>query len=199
MTINLKKLLGDGGAGFDQSHGSNRLYDVLKAVVNKMNQLEVGKLNNVLVDGGVVKAPTNASTQLTGAGVTEWRVDVEALTAIVNSVNGQVAIAADEVIHDTTELVEDGESCYAYALLSENAGTIALEYVKGAAAVTGLQVAPTDAEVLAGVTGTNWVKLALCLINRTGDTTVTQSQDLSVRGMLVNPEYFATSEAVVVE
>ncbi len=199
MTINLKKLLGDGGAGFDQSHGSDRLYDVLKAVVNKMNQLETGKANNVLVDGGVVKDPTTPSSQLTGAAATTWNVDVEALTAIVNSVNGQVAVAADEAIHDTTELVEDGESCYAYALLSESGGTIALEYVKGAAAVTGLQVAPTDAEILAGVTGTNWVKLALCLINRTADTTVTQTQDLSCRGMLVNTADFATSEAVAVE
>lgn len=34
--LTLKKLLGDAGAGMDQSHGSNRLYDVLKQLVSDM-------------------------------------------------------------------------------------------------------------------------------------------------------------------
>lgn len=38
-TKKLKKLLGDAGAGIDKSHGSDRLYDVLYAVVAELEEL----------------------------------------------------------------------------------------------------------------------------------------------------------------
>lgn len=177
----LKKLLGDGLAGMDKSHGTDRLYDLLKAIIE---QLIV--TNNAVVDGGVVKDPTTPSSQLTGAGNTTWNVDVEALSAIVNSVNGQVAAAADEAIHSGSNLLANGQSIYAWAVVTESGGTLDVSYVKGTAATTGSQVAPTDTEITAAVSSANWAKLALCLLNRTGDTTVTQSQDNSYRSMLTN-------------
>lgn len=199
MTVYLKQLLGDGLAGLDKSHGTDRLYELLEGMITQLNDqgaqfntmrteqlAAAGVVNNVLVDGGVVKDPTTPSSQLTGAGNTTWNVDDEALTAIINAVNGQVAAAADEAIHSGSELVANGESCYAWAVVSESGGTLDVEYVKGTAATTGTQVAPTDAEITTAVGNANWAKLALCLINRTGDTTVTQSQDLSARTMLAN-------------
>jgi hypothetical protein len=39
MTVNLKKLLGDAGAGMDESHGSARLYELLEALVTQVNDL----------------------------------------------------------------------------------------------------------------------------------------------------------------
>jgi hypothetical protein len=180
-TRNLKKLLGDGLAGLDQSHGTTNLYSLLKAIVEHLTMSD-----GIVIEGGAVRDPTTPSSQITGAGNTTWNVDVDALSAIVNSVTGQVAAAADEAIHSGSQLVTNGQSCYAWAVVTESGGTLDVEYVKGAAATTGSQVAPTDAEITASVGSANWAKLALCLLNRTGDTTVTQSQDLSARAVLGN-------------
>jgi hypothetical protein len=45
----LKKLLGDAGAGIDDSHGSDRLYDVLSALITEHNDL-VAQFNQLLTD-----------------------------------------------------------------------------------------------------------------------------------------------------
>ncbi len=37
MAVKLKKLLGEAGAGMDESNGQDRLYDVLKALVTQAN------------------------------------------------------------------------------------------------------------------------------------------------------------------
>jgi hypothetical protein len=49
MTTTLKQLLGDAGAGIDESHGSDRLYDVLVAIVTAQNDL-VAQFNQLLTD-----------------------------------------------------------------------------------------------------------------------------------------------------
>jgi hypothetical protein len=57
--------------------------------------------------------------------------------------------------------------------------------VKGTPDTTGTQVAPTDAEIQTAVgAGNDWVKIAECTLNRTGDTTVTESQDNTGRPVL---------------
>jgi hypothetical protein len=54
MTTTLKKLIGEAGAGFDQSHGSDRVYDVLAALVYTLNafnesvSLEIGKMKTAI-------------------------------------------------------------------------------------------------------------------------------------------------------
>jgi hypothetical protein len=205
MAINLKKILGDGLGGLDKSHGSDTLYELLEAMINQLNDQGVqfnlerlGVSDNVIIDGGIADTPSSASTQLTGAsGVTEWRVNLGAVRANVNDVDDAIAAAADTVIHDTDVLVTDGQSCYAYIVVSEAAGSLSFEAVEGTPATTGSQVAPTDAEITTAVGHANWAKCALCLLNRTGDTTVTQSEDNRLRD-LVRPSGNSPSAAVVV-
>ncbi|MBT8428303.1 MAG: hypothetical protein KJN79_00175 [Gammaproteobacteria bacterium] len=155
------------------------------AVSNYFNQIKTHEANRVHA-GGLAGAPTSASTQLTGAaGVTEWRIDVTALLAAVGGVVKELAVVADEVIHDTTVLVTAaGQTCWAAVVLKNVAGTISMVTVKGTAAATASAVPPTDAEIQAGVgAGNDWVKIAECEITRTADTTVTQSQDNTKRPM----------------
>lgn len=199
MTVYLKKLLGDGLAGLDQSHGTDRLYQLLEAMITQLNdqatqfnqmvtdqQAATAKTNNVVIDGGVVKAPTTPSSQAAGDGNTTWNVDVEAARAVVNDVEDSIAAAADTVMHSGSELMDAGESAYGWLVVTESGGSLSLTPVVGTPATTGTQVAPTDAEITTAVGSANWAKLALCLLNRTGDTTVTQSEDNTGRSQLVN-------------
>lgn len=41
MSVTLKKLLGEGSAGLDESMGFDTLYDVLKQVITELNALQV--------------------------------------------------------------------------------------------------------------------------------------------------------------
>lgn len=134
--------------------------------------------SGIVYQGGLVTDPTTASSQLTGAaGVTEWRVNVSAAEAQVNSVDAVVAASADEVIHDTTNLLDAvGKACYAAVVLKEATGTVSIVTVKGTAAVAASAVAPTVAEIDAAVGSTYWIYLAMCYLERTADTTVVQSQ-----------------------
>jgi hypothetical protein len=197
---------GSGGANLAPggAAGTPTLATTLREIADDLaNNLASGAgASNTALDGrvyhgGLVTAPTSASTQLTGAsGVTEWRVNVSAAEANVNSVDGIIAASADEVIHDTTNLLDAvGKSCYAAVVLAESGGTIAIATVKGTAAVTASAVAPTVAQITAGVGHANWIYLAMCLINRTADTTVTQSQTNAGYGKPAAPTALLTTKA----
>jgi len=171
----LKAFLGTAGAGIDESHGTDTLHDVLKAVVDGQGFRAEGMLHT---------APTTPSAQVTGAGNTTWNVDIEAGVVLVGGVALDFGVQADFSIHAGSQFpsFDDGDSAISTIVAKNVAGTITLEVVKGAAAVTGLQVAPTDAEITAQIgLGIDWTKLAECTLNRTGDTTVTQSQDNAKR------------------
>lgn len=155
------------------------------AITRKFLEQARADAQNKIVGGGpVAGAPTTASTQITGAGATNWRVDLAAFLVIVDGVAKEFAVEADRVIHDTTQLVANGQSCTAAIVAKNVSGTITLVNVKGAAATTGSQLAPTDAEIDAAVSDVPWVKVCECTINRTADTTVTQSQDNAKRPLL---------------
>lgn len=135
-----------------------------------------------ILDGMIVADPTTPSAQITGAGATTWNVNIAAGDVVAGGVEKHEAAQADFAIHDTTQLVANGQSCYAWLVEKNVAGTLSTVAVKGAAAATGAQVAPSDAAIQTAVGANNaWVKIALCLINRTGDTTVTQSQQNKYR------------------
>jgi hypothetical protein len=136
---------------------------------------------------GFVTDPTTPSAQLTGTGNTTWSYDMTTLLGIVNGAVGEIAAATDGTIHSGSFLtgLVDGASCVAALVLENNAGTFALTVVKGTPATTGSQKAPTDAEIQTAVgASVPWVKVAECTINRTGDTTVTESQNNNVRPIL---------------
>lgn len=130
-----------------------------------------------IMDGLIASDPTTPSTQASGVGNTDWNVDVSAGVAVANSVEGTIAAAADFDVHSGSLLLADGESVLGWLVITEAAGTVAMEAVLGAAATTGTQVAPTDAEITTAVGHSDWQKHSQILLNRTGDTTVTQSQD----------------------
>jgi len=192
---------GAGGVGLQPGHGTPDLVTTLREAADDLAMLLAAAgavdASGRVYAGGLVTAPTSASSQLTGAsGVTEWRVDVSACEAIVNSVDAVVAASADEVIHDTTNLLDAvGKSCYAAVVLAESGGTVAIDTVKGAAALTAAAVAPTDAQITAGVGHANWIRLAVCLLNRTGDTAVTQSQVNAGYGKPALPTALLTTKA----
>lgn len=66
MAVKLKRLVGNAGAGIDESHGTDRLYDVLAAMVATQNDL-VAQFNQLKADHDSATAPT-AATDVT-AGV----------------------------------------------------------------------------------------------------------------------------------
>lgn len=60
MSVTLKKLVGEAGAGIDESNGSDRLYDVLKALVDSHLQL-VAQFNQLRTDYNASTVPTTAT------------------------------------------------------------------------------------------------------------------------------------------
>lgn len=142
---------------------------------------------NNCVAGGVIEptAPTTASTQATGAsGVTVVRVNLPAFTVVVDGVQKSFTAEADRVLHDTTvytgvdsSTLTSGKSAIITIVAKNASGTVSLVNVKGGTATTGSQVEATDAQIDTAVSSVEWVKVCEVLINRTGDTTITQSQD----------------------
>ena len=65
MAVKLKRLVGEAGAGLDESHGTDNLYDVLKALADAQNDL-VTQFNQFRADYNASTTPTTA-TDLTSA------------------------------------------------------------------------------------------------------------------------------------
>ena len=140
------------------------------------------------IDGGLAGTPTTASTQATGAtGALAWRINVDKMVGTLDGVAFELAAQADFVVYSGAGPITAAPAqsiVYALVLLQAANGTFSTVVVAGTAAATGSQVAPTDAVIAADVTvaaGLRWVRLADLTINRTADTTVTQSQNNKVR------------------
>lgn len=172
----LKRSLGHADAFIHDSDGQKltKLYDVLFNLV--------AGLKNRVARGLVATAPTSASTQATGTGTTAWRVGLSQGTALVDGVSFEQA-AGDFTVASAGSLLAAGQSLVADLVVKSSkapgkSGTASLVAVLGAPNTTGSQAAPTDAAVQAAVgAGLPWVRVARCTLNRTGDLTVTQSQD----------------------
>jgi len=138
------------------------------------------------VEGLKIVTPTSASTQGASAGNTTWNVNVESGIVVVNGTALEVAAAADLALHSGsiyTGGLASGQSAIATIVYKLDT-TVSRVVVKGAAATTGAQVAPTDVAIRAACgAGKPWVKVCECTINRTADTTVTQSQNNLLRPM----------------
>ena len=144
---------------------------------------------NRVIEGMLVGVPTTASTQVTGTGAYDYNVNIA--TGLL-AVDGTVKEYAAQVDYDVgsgavANLIVGQSMVYSIiAYKSRGDGAVYMKSVPGAAATTGAQVAPTDAVIEAGLaTGTFWWRLADVTINRTGDTTVTQSQNNTVRPTLI--------------
>jgi hypothetical protein len=145
-------------------------------------------MKNHIVAGGILKAPTNASTQATGAaGVTDWNIDIEACVVCVDGVVAHFAAQADFDIHSGTVYpsLTSGNSAYAALVVKNVSGTLSQVAIGGTATTDGDEVAPTDAEIEAGVVAGNaWVKLGETLLRRTADQTLVQTYDSTKRSVL---------------
>lgn len=72
MAVKLKRLLGDGGAGIDQSHsGEDRLYTVLEAMTNTQNDLvaQFAQLRADVTAAGAFPITTSATDPVAGVEV----------------------------------------------------------------------------------------------------------------------------------
>lgn len=138
------------------------------------------------VEGGLLTAPTNASAQLTGAsGNTDWNVNLSHVLALLYALSGEVVAAADFDIHNGS-IVDAGfvvgASIVAAIVVKVTSGTFAFDKVLGAAATTGSQVAPTAGEIATAMAAADdYALLGYTTLNRTADTTVTQSYDNTPR------------------
>lgn len=158
------------------------------AIARYFAELAAHEKNKVLV-GGLGADPTTPSTQATGAaGITDWNADYTAVEGLVDGLQGAAAAVADAAIHAGTIVdagFQIGASIVAAFVLKNDGGTISVDIVKGAAATTGAQKAPTDAEIQTALgAGVEWIRLFHSTLNRTADTTVTESQDNTVRPVL---------------
>lgn len=159
----------------DAAHQYDRL-------IQHLEQLRTYMQNHV--EGIHAATPTTASDQLTGTGNTDWNVNLSGGLAVVGGVAKHFDVQADYDVHSGSYYPSfaNGSSAIATIVAKNDAGTVSLAVVKGAAAVTGSQVAPTDAEIQTSVgAGVSWVKVCELLLNRTADTTVTQSEDNTKR------------------
>lgn len=59
-TKTLKKMLGDGGAGLDKSHGTDPVYEVLGAIIDQLNDLTT-QFNQLRADYNAATVPTTAT------------------------------------------------------------------------------------------------------------------------------------------
>lgn len=181
VTKLLKKFLGDAGAGIDQSNGSDRLYDVLKGLADQARNRVIYGLDSA--------APTTASTQATGvSGNLAVRINLAAGAAMVAAVVKKFAAAADTVLFASapSPIITGQSMVFSVVVFLNAAGVLTLLSVPGLAATTGLQLAPGKTAVNAAVglaannTQLHWIKLCDVTVNRTADTTLTQTQDDTV-------------------
>jgi len=133
------------------------------------------------------------ATHVTSTGACAWRVNTAEGAVVVDGVYGSIAVAADYAVHATTAIngLAVGTSVVAAIVAKNVAGTISVDAVIGTPATTGSQVPPTDAVIQAELgADVSWVRLTDATLNRTADTTLTQSQDNTVRPILgVNVPY----------
>jgi hypothetical protein len=159
------------------------------ALARYLQQIKAHEANKVIT-GLAATTPTTGSTQTTGDAETDWNVDLSAGAVIVNGVLGTFNVQADFAVHDTDQVPGlDSLDTVVSAIIAEvDSGAVGLIVVHGTAATTasGNAVGPTDAQIEAGLStaGNEWVKVCELTINRTADTTVTQSQDNTKRPIL---------------
>jgi len=184
----IKENFGSGGANLspNDSSGQPTLAETLREVADDLAGVRNSRATSLRVGGvipfALLSAPTTPSAQATGVGNTTWSANIAAFVCKVGGLGHQFAAAVDFAIHAGSFLAGfiNGASCIAAIVAKNVAGTITTVAVKGTPATTGTQVAPTDAEIQAALGATvPWVKVGECTLNRTGDTTVTESQDNS--------------------
>ena len=137
-----------------------------------------GALFDNIVHGAFVKPGTTGPAQLTGAGNGTFYYDITAGVVLINGYAVDIAAAADTLLEAAGDILADGQSKVyrIVAWLHPETAAIALKIIGGTPATTGEEVAPTDDEVAAALyKDAPWLEFGRTTINRTGDTTATQT------------------------
>lgn len=139
------------------------------------------------IEGAMIQTSTTGSSQSTGAGNGTYIHDITAGFAIVDGKVLEIAGAADVACEAAGNIMANGNSVY-YMFIAylSPAGVVTRKTVKGTVALTAAAVPPTVAEITAAVPADcPWVALGTMLINRTGDTTVTEAVDNQYRPLFL--------------
>lgn len=141
------------------------------------------------VQGMLLAAPSTGSTQATGTGASDFNVNIAAGIVVVDGTPKEFAAQADfSLFSGTPADMADGESrVYSIiAVKSPVTGEISLQVWKGAAAASGSEK-PVDRQTIIDSFDPNtfWFEVGRVTVNRTGDLTVTQSQDSTKRPLFV--------------
>lgn len=127
--------------------------------------------------GAFVQAPTTPSTQATSTGNGTYYYNLTQGVVILNGKIFNVNAAADQLWEAAGNIMANGYSRW-YMLVAyvNTSGTLTLLVVKGTVALTAAAVPPTVAEVVAAIPVANapYLVLGAAIMNRTGDTTVTE-------------------------
>lgn len=145
-------------------------------------EFQLGK-NQVI--GAMIQAPTTASTQVTGTGNGTYNYNINQGIVILDGIVLEIAAAADQLCETAANIMASGYSrWYLFIVYKLLDGTIARKTIKGTVALTAAVVMPTPAEIEAQIpVDTPWLCIGATLVNRTGDTTVTQSVKNELRPM----------------
>jgi len=130
----LKKLVGEAGAGLDESNGSNRLYDVLKAFAEALSEMvsaHQATIATATIASVVVDKPTRLDSLRTAIGTTGT---ADSTTVQVHK-NG---VSQGELTTANTEA--DG---------TEKSATLAVDLVAGDLVELVVSAAPTGGAALA--------------------------------------------------
>lgn len=144
-----------------------------------------GIFNRFMAHGAFIQTPTTAVDQATGTGDLTAYYNISDGVVVVDGVVLNISAAADTLLETAGDIMDDGESLvYTIIAWLNSAGTVAIKSHKGTVAATGSQVEATIAEIEAGLQAdAKFIKLATATVNRTGDTSATQSFDNSVRDL----------------
>lgn len=156
---------------------AGRLMELVNDLIYDQQHFVVG---GEMSDGGM--------TQSTGDVAVNFDVDTTAILGFsVGGVQRGVVAAGTDIDADAGILMATGQSTvYAVVLQTgaANATAPAFLAIPGTPATTGAQLAPTRAEIEEAVGHANYVIVGDVTVNRTGDTTVTESFDYSRRSRL---------------
>ncbi len=150
------------------------------ADVSAVATADVGETYGV-ADGFVTGAPTTPSVQsVDPGGETSWHVNLSAGYVFCNGVGFYSAAQVDFDVSTGAKIMDIGQSMYAWLVVHEAAGTVAMHVVLGTAAADGAETIPDDAAITASVGHARWTKLALVHAHRHADAVVQCTEDPSL-------------------
>ncbi len=150
------------------------------ADISAVATADVGETYGV-ADGFVTGAPTTPSSQAVDpGGETSWHVNISAGYVFCNAVGWYSAAQVDFDVSTGAKIMDIGQAMYAWLVVHEAGGVVAMHVVLGTAAALGVETIPDDAAITASVGHARWTKLALCHASRTADAVVATTEDPSL-------------------